>query len=210
MLRCSDWIVDKRALKPRADIRAERTWEQWLKDHPNAKEKWLMSIIDLLLRNQDWAGSYLLIQTYIAACKQGEGPGYYNQSPFDESVHVRAVRHWFWSRVEKYGFALPEEEVPYEQEDLDTRRIITVRAEDTFPFVGGKPKRRYSEAVEFFDRVYEDRELHNKACRPPDPARKKEKSTAQQRAERYAAYLAAGGKPMGWPKGKPRKPKPPV
>lgn len=121
-----------------------------------------MSIIELLLKNQDWAGAFLLIQTYISTCKQGEGNRFYNQTPFSESVHVRVIRNWFWDLVEEYGFAMPEEEIPYEEERLTTRRSIDRKVVEDYPFVGGKPKRRYSEAAEFFQQVAADRGLHTK------------------------------------------------
>jgi hypothetical protein len=131
-----------------------------------------MSIIELLLKNQDWAGAYLLMQTYVSTCKSTEGTKHVNRTPFDESVHIRAVRHWFWSLVEEYGFAMPEEETPYEQESLTVRRSLERSAAEQYPFVGGKPKRRYSEAVEFFEAVAEER---SKGDRPPNPPGKKKK-----------------------------------
>jgi len=164
MLRKSDWILDVRPIKERINYgpRTVTTWDEWLRKHPSAKEQWLMSIIELLLKHQDWAGAYLLIQTYITTCKQTESNRYYNRTPFDESVHIRAVRHWFWSLVEDYGFALPEEEVPYDEQNIGSRRSVEKKAAESYPFVGGKPKRRYSESLEFFQQVEADRKLNTK------------------------------------------------
>lgn len=209
MLRKSDWLIDPRPIKSfRTHGIEEIPWEEWLENHRRGKELWLFAIIELLMKNNDWAGAYLLVQTHISTCKQAEGTGFHNRTPFDESAHIRAVRRWFWSMVEEYGFVLPEEEIPYEKQNIDSRRSVDHAAAKAYPFVGGKPKRRYSEAVDFFEQVEADRKLNRKMYRPPDTPREKKEYLETQAAKRAAERVAAGKKPMGWPKGKLRKPKP--
>lgn len=167
MLRRSEFIIDERPIRIGRQRYAETiSWEDWLEKHPRLRENWLFSVIELLLKNNDWAGAFLLVNTYISTCKQSEGTRIYNRTPFDESCHVRVVKRWFWSRVEEYGFALPEEEIPYEDRTIDSRREINRKAAEDYPFVGGKPKRRYSETSDFFKEVEADRRLQGK---PPLP-----------------------------------------
>jgi hypothetical protein len=169
MLKKSEWVNDLRPLRPYPNM-PEKTWQEWIDCHYKPREHWLMSIIDYLIKNQDWAGGYLLIRAYIATCKQKEGIKHYNQAPWDESPHIRAVRLWFFSIVEKYNFAMEEEkapDVPYDEEDntLARRRKLENKAAEVYPFVGGIPKRRYSESVEFFEQVASDREYIRKKPR---------------------------------------------
>lgn len=172
MLRKSDWIIDTRPMGlGRWGKLGILTWEEWCCRYAKEKEQWLMSIIDTLLKNQDWAGSYLLVKTYINALKQREGvKGTYNRTPYNESPNVRAIRHWFWSMVEEHGFMLPEEDITYGEQDIEGRRTEDQKAAAAYPFVGGKPKRRYSESAEFFQQVEQDR---NKERRPPLDAPRK-------------------------------------
>lgn len=158
MLRKSEWILDRRPIHTKRGAYSPTIpWEAWTKAYCTARENWLMSIIETLLKNNDWAGSFLLIQTYVSAMKQAEGTKFWNRTPFDESARVRAMKHWFWSLCEEYGFTSPEEEVPYSDLDLGSRRSVEAVAAEQYPFVGGKPKRRYSETAEFFSGLEEDR-----------------------------------------------------
>lgn len=162
MLKRSDWILDTRPIViGQKGNRAAVSWEDRLKRRPNLKETWLRSIIELLLKNQDWAGAYLLIRIHVTTCKKSEGTRTYNRTPFDESGHVRALKLWFWSKCEEYGFSL-EEDTPYDEQTLDDRRILEKQAKKDYPFVGGRPRRQHSESVEFFQQVAADRELHTK------------------------------------------------
>lgn len=164
MLKKTDWIVDPRPLRTTVNTPI-RPWQEWIDDHYRTREHWLMSIIDYLIKNKDWAGGYLLIRAYIATCKQKEGVRPYNTSPVDESPHIRAVRFWFFSIVENHGFAIEEEtaeKTAYEEEDNVLVRRRKTEASEIFPFVGGVPKRRYSESAEFFQQVASEREIPRK------------------------------------------------
>lgn len=168
MLRRSEFILDTRPIRRFRQRYAEIIeWEDWREKNSRMRENWLFSVIELLLKNNDWAGAFLLVNTYISTCKQSEGTRAYNRTPFDESPHMRVVKQWFWSLVEEYGFALLEE-TPYEDQTVSNRREINRKAAEDYPFVGGKPKRRYSETSDFFKEVEADRRLQGK---PPLPVR---------------------------------------
>jgi hypothetical protein len=163
MLRRSDWIQDKRPMYGTRGIQVDKSWQEWVQAHYRLREDILMGVVDFLLKNQDWSGAYLIVRTYIATIKQKEGVTKgYNRGPGLESPHVRAVRLWFWSLVEKHGFAYddPEEETKldaYTDPPLVRRRKLEQEAAEVYPFVGGKPQRRYSEGVEFFQQLAEER-----------------------------------------------------
>lgn len=159
MLKKSDWIVDKRRLRHKMGKPVMyNTWQEWLEHHYKPKEHNLMDIVDFLLKNQDWAGGYLIIRKYISACKITERVFVYNHTPDDESPHIRVLRYWFWEMVEKYNFSAPEE---IENEELTApiarRREVERQKAETYPFVGGKPNRTYSDAVAVFQRVADER-----------------------------------------------------
>ena len=177
MLRRNDWIQDPRPIK--WGSKPETSWQQWVDKHHKPKEHWFMGIVDFLLKHQDWSGAYLLMRTYIASCKQSEGVRLYNKNPVDESPHVRSLRLWFWELVEKHRFAAEEPEkewLPYDDDDteLTKRRKIEQTNAQAYPFVGGRPKRRYTETVEFFQQLAQERSKYCPRKRPADtPGKKK-------------------------------------
>ena len=138
MLRLKDWIQDPRPVNSRNPL---MTWQEWLGVYNKPRERWFMDVVNFLLYNQDWSGAYLLIRTFIATVKQKEGVGAYNTSPTDESPHVRVLRLWFWSLVEEHKYAAFEMEPAKKEKN---------KGPVVYPFVGGKPLRRATDATEFF------------------------------------------------------------
>lgn len=160
MLLRSEWIVDKtkiyKAYTRNPVSRVTYTWQEYMARRPRSREIWLFDVIELLLQHRNWSGAYMLIKSFIAARKAHEGNTFWNRTPDFESPRTRATRLWFLALAEKYGYTMSEEDEEAYNASRTEQEIAKSRnkeIEDTFPFVGGKPKRRHSESCEFMKKA---------------------------------------------------------